>query len=160
MAQALLVIDMQNGLHDVANFAAVVAKVNQRIALYRQRRKPIIFIQHHEPEMIMGSVAWQLAPELDYQGEPIVHKAHPDSFYQTNLQQVLTAQGLTDLELCGCQTEFCIDTTLRVAFHLGYHLSIMQGAFGTCDTPTLTAAQINAHHAHIWAGRFATVLHD
>lgn len=34
MADVLIVIDMQNALHKMANFDAVVAGINKRIAVY------------------------------------------------------------------------------------------------------------------------------
>lgn len=46
---------------------AVLDKVNQRIAVYRQHHAPIIFVQHEEIELPFGSDSWQLFEKLDAQ---------------------------------------------------------------------------------------------
>jgi len=50
------------------------------------------------------------------------------------------------LIICGLQTDFCVDTTVRRAFTLGYHVTLVADAHSTLDNGVLTAAQIIAHH--------------
>ena len=62
--RALLLIDFQKGIESptqqLYRLPAVLDKVNQRIAVYRQHHAPIIFVQHEETELPFGSDSWQL----------------------------------------------------------------------------------------------------
>ena len=62
--RALLLIDFQKGIESPSQqlyrLPAVLEKVNQRIAVYRQHHAPIIFVQHEETELPFGSDSWQL----------------------------------------------------------------------------------------------------
>jgi nicotinamidase-related amidase len=57
--------------------------------------------------------------------------------------------------ITGVQTEYCVDTTCRRAYSLGYHVVLIRDAHSTYDTNTLTASQIIAHHNNILGGWFA-----
>ncbi|GKT03239.1 isochorismatase family protein [Furfurilactobacillus sp. WILCCON 0119] len=159
MADALIIIDMQAGLQDIAHRTQTVAVINQRINLYRADHKPIVFIQHTEPGMEVASAGWQLFSDIDAQGSDTYFiKTRPDSFYQTGLNDFLNMNQLTHIEICGAQVEFCVDTTIRVAFHLGFTVSILLDGITTCDSALLSAEQIKAHHASIWKDRFGTIV--
>ena len=144
--RALLLIDFQKGIESPSQqlyrLPAVLDKVNQRIAVYRQHHAPIIFVQHEEIELPFGSDSWQLFEKLDAQPTDFfIRKTHANAFYQTNLNDLLTEHDIQTLEIAGVQTEFCVDTTIRMAHGLGY----------TClMTPKTTST--------IWAGRFLTFL--
>lgn len=62
--RALLLIDFQKASkvrqRQLYRLPAVLDKVNQRIAVYRQHHAPIIFVQHEEIELPFGSDSWQL----------------------------------------------------------------------------------------------------
>lgn len=62
--RALLLIDFQKGIESPSQqlyrLPAVLEKVNQRIAVYRQHHAPIIFVQHEETELPFDSDSWQL----------------------------------------------------------------------------------------------------
>ncbi|VDG19610.1 Amidase [Lactobacillus brevis ATCC 367] [Lactiplantibacillus mudanjiangensis] len=156
MAQALIVIDLQQALQDLDQRDQVVATVNQRIDQYRAANRPIIFIQHTEPGMEIGSQAWQLFEDLHALGSDTYYlKTRPDTFYQTGLEAFLKMNKLENIEICGAQVEFCVDTTTRVAYHLGFKVDLLIDGISTLDSELLTATQIKAHHAHIWEHRFA-----
>ena len=93
MAQALIVIDMQQALAKIDRRNQVVATINQRIDRYREAQRPIIFIQHTEPGMEVASAGWQLFPDLHAAGSDVYYnKTRPDSFYQTGLEAFLKRQ--------------------------------------------------------------------
>jgi Amidases related to nicotinamidase len=155
MAQALIVIDMQKALKDLDERTQVLETINKRIDQYRQLNKPIVFIQHTEPGMEVGGDGWQLFDELNNIGtDTYFNKTKPDSFYQTGLESYLKMNDLKEIEICGAQVEFCVDTTIRVAFHLGFKIDILIDGITTMDSELLTAKQIKQHHAHIWENRF------
>lgn len=68
----------------------------------------------------------------------------------------MTEQAVQTLEIAGVQTEFCVDTTIRMAHGLGYTCLMTPKTTSTLDNGHLTAAQIIQHHEAIWAGRFLT----
>ena len=70
----------------------------------------------------------------------------------------MTEQAIQTLEIAGVQTEFCVDTTIRMAHGLGYTCLMTPKTTSTLDNGHLTAAQIIQHHEAIWAGRFLTFL--
>ena len=133
---------------------AVLDKVNQRIAVYRQHHAPIIFVQHEETELPFGSDSWQLLKSWIHNPQIFHPKTHANAFYQTNLNDLLTEQAVQTLEIAGVQTEFCVDTTIRMAHGLGYTCLMTPKTTSTLDNGHLTAAQIIQHHEAIWAGRF------
>ena len=133
---------------------AVLDKVNQRIAVYRQHHAPIIFVQHEETELPFGSDSWQLFEKLDTQPTDFSSENTCECLYQTNLNDLLTEQAVQTLEIAGVQTEFCVDTTIRMAHGLGYTCLMTPKTTSTLDNGHLTAAQIIQHHEAIWAGRF------
>lgn len=153
MTSALLVIDMQQGLcsgawaaHDIER---VLPRINGLIDRARAARLPVVLIQHEEEEgdLVHDSAGWQLAEGLHAQSDDLrVRKTTPDAFYETELGQLLQLRGIDHLVVCGLQSDFCIDTTVRRALALGYHVTLAGDAHSTVDNDVLPAAQITAHH--------------
>jgi nicotinamidase-related amidase len=85
----------------------------------------------------------------------IVQKQHPDAFQETTLQDELTRLRISQLILTGMQTDYCVDTTCRRAYSLGYAVTLVQDAHSTFDTPALPAAQIIEHHNGVLGNWFA-----
>ncbi|NVY96725.1 cysteine hydrolase [Lactobacillus sp. DCY120] len=161
--QALLVIDLQAGVCQqpqlIDHFPQLLALVNQHIDHHRQLGQAVIWIQHHDADLPKQSAAWQLVEGLDYRlGDSLVDKIHADSFYKTRLQDLLQQLGVTDLEICGAQTEYCVDTTIKVARDLGYRLSMVGGASSTFDRPNFKATQLINFYEQIWNQRFLNFL--
>jgi nicotinamidase-related amidase len=86
----------------------------------------------------------------------VIHKSTPDAFHETPLQHELAARRIKHLVVAGLQTEYCIDTTCRRAFSLGYHITLVEDAHSTWDSLPLTAQQIINHHNHVLGGEFTT----
>ena len=113
-SDALIVIDMQNEVcAGIYRREELIEQINQRILTYRKAKKPIIFIQHNDDELIKESFGWQMIPELlTASTDKYVEKTHANGFYQTELQKLLTDLSVKLIEFCGAQTEFCVNTTL------------------------------------------------
>ncbi len=157
---ALLVIDVQRGiLNDPIlarkkeinqAFDETVARIAGLIARARTASVPVIYIQHDggpghrlEPE----TSGWPIRPEISpHPGEPVIHKRACDAFFETPLDAELTAAGIQQLVICGCMTQYCIDTTVRRAVSLGYDVVLAADGHMTADTETLRFEQIIAHH--------------
>ncbi len=61
-------------------------------------------------------------------GELVIDKIRYSGFFGTNLHAGLMALGVDTLVVCGLTTECCIDSTVRDAFHLDYHVFIATDA--------------------------------
>lgn len=163
LADCLLVIDLQNGVckgeQPIANFEQLIEQVNTRIEIYKANKRPIIFVQHNDEVLVAPQLDWQLVSELDVPADAqFVQKTHANSFWQTNLQALLEQKQIHSLEICGAQTEYCVDTTVKVAHSLGYQLQMVSGLSTTVDNSFMTATQTIAFYEGIWADRFMTLL--
>lgn len=153
MKTAMLIIDVQR-IICVGEYAAfeidrVIAAINGLSERAREAGVPVVLIQHEEAEEYFrfGSEGWQLAEDLLVADSDIrIRKTTPDSFHQTELQQVLQGLGVQRLIICGLQTDYCVDTTVRRALGLGYEVALAEDAHSTLDNAAIRAPQIIAHH--------------
>jgi nicotinamidase-related amidase len=152
MTTALLIIDMQQALcsgEDAAfGIDNVIEKVNVLSGRARASGTPVVLIQHEEDEgpLQFGSEGWALAGGLLTAAEDLrVRKRTPNSFHRTDLYRLLQERGVSRLVICGLQTEFCVDTTVRQALPLGYSVTLVADAHSTTDG-ALRAEQVIAHH--------------
>lgn len=153
MKSALLVIDVQRGLCEgkYATFDAdgVIRRINSVAGKARAAGVPVIFIQHNSKDgvLVLGSEGWQLARGLEvFEGDLRLHKQAADSFHKTDLHSLLQDLGVTELVICGMQSDFCVDTTTRRALALGYPIVLVADGHTTLDNGLLTAEQISRHH--------------
>jgi nicotinamidase-related amidase len=152
MTSALLIIDVQHALchgTDAAfDVASVIDRINSVSAKARAAGVPVVLIQHEDKDTLQwGTDAWQLDERLQLQDVDLrVRKTACDSFHHTDLQKVLTSRGVDRLIVCGLQSEFCVDTTVRASLARGYPVTLVSDGHSTVDNGVLTAAQISAHH--------------
>ena len=157
---ALLVIDVQRGILAIPNLARkkeidkaldeTVERIAGLIARARTASVPVIYVQHDgspghrlEPDTSGWPIRTEIAPEP---GEPVIHKRACDAFFETTLDAELAAADIKQLVICGCMTQYCIDTTVRRAVSLGYDVVLVADSHTTADTRTLRFEQIIAHH--------------
>jgi nicotinamidase-related amidase len=152
MKTALLIIDVQRALctgdETVFGIGAVIDRINSLSCRARAANMPVVFVQHEEDEGAFrsGTEGWELANGLiTAPGDLRVRKTTPNSFHRTELQEQLQKRGVERVVICGLQTEYCVDTTLRHALSLGYRVVLASDAHSTVDA-VLMAAQIIAHH--------------
>ena len=152
MATALLIIDMQHALcsgDDAAfDIVSVIEKVNAMSGRARASGSLVILIQHEEDEgpLQFGHEGWALAGRLLTAAEDLrLRKRTPNSFHGTDLHRLLQDRGVSHVVICGLQTEFCVDTTVRQALPLGYNVTLAADAHSTTDG-ALRAEQVIAHH--------------
>jgi len=154
---ALLVIDVQhllcNGDYACFDIDNVISRINGLIGEAREASVPVIFVQHEEDDeqgLRHGTPGWALDDRLDAQaGDPRIRKTAPDAFHRTDLDALLRMLGVGHLVICGLQSDFCVDTSVRRALSLGYDVTLVEDGHSTLDDGGLTAAQISAHHTRI-----------
>lgn len=144
MKQALLVIDIQNdyfrgGPMELSGAEAAADRAADVIKKFRERKLPVVFIQHiaARPEAgfflpdTAGAEINQRVKPLD--GEKVITKHFPNSFIETELKAHLDSMKITDLTIAGMMTHMCIDATTRAAKDLGYNTTVVGDACATRD---------------------------
>lgn len=165
MKTALLIIDVQQALTDArpAQADSFLLNLSLLAETARNAGKEAVYVRHdggEGDELQRGLPGWEITREIAPQdGERVFDKRFNSAFRDTALQAYLQTQGIRRLVVCGMQTEYCIDTSVKVAFELGYDLVIPSGAVTTFDNPFLTGAKLNQYYERmIWNGSFARVL--
>ncbi|HDU1469900.1 TPA: isochorismatase family protein [Klebsiella pneumoniae] len=98
-----------------------------------------------------GSEGFALLPELEQPaGALYVTKTACDAFYHTSLAQVLDEHDIQQFVICGCATDYCLDTTIKNGASRGYVIVIAEDAHTTADRPAAQAATLIAHYNEVW----------
>jgi nicotinamidase-related amidase len=152
---ALLVVDVQQGVVAEAHERdAVVSNVGSLVERARRERVPVVWVQHSDEQLVRGSDAWRIAPELTPGGdEPLVEKNYGDSFEDTTLETVLSGLGVGRLVVVGAETDACIRSTIHGAFARGYDAILVSDAHTTGDRTAWGAPppdQVIAHTNLYW----------
>ncbi len=138
---ALLIIDMQKYFlyktsHAYIPSAEIILPgVKQLISIYSRKNLPVIFTLHSntkENEGMMGkwwpkllregSPESHIPAELELPGGIIIEKNQYDAFYNTNLEQILHEENISQVVICGVMTNVCCETTARSAFVRGFEV--------------------------------------
>ena len=77
--------------------------------------------------LVRGEYGHDLVDELKpIEGEPIIDKPGKGSFYATDLDAILSNQGIRRLVVCGVTTEVSVHTTVREANDRGYDVLVLE----------------------------------
>ena len=158
---ALLVIDAQNEMFAEANpvysSERLLKNLQSLIEQARAAEVPVIYVQHNDGGLVKGTHDWEIHESIPPKdGEPVIQKWFADAFHETELHDELKQHDIEHVVIAGNQTEYCIDTSIRRAFSLGYKVTLVGDAHGTWDSESLSAEQIIDHHNGILRG-FAEV---
>jgi nicotinamidase-related amidase len=185
MTRALLVIDVQESfrqgpLWPTISNPGIADDVARLVDGARANGDLVVWVLHCEPgsgtvfDPARGHVRY-LDPLKPRAGEPQLTKTSHNAFTTTNLQQLLTQRGITEVIVCGIRTEQCCETTARVASDLGYQVTFVTEATATnpiahrdapqgqtagqllADPRTLPVGAIIERTEYALAGRFATI---
>ena len=84
-----------------------------------------------------GTEGAEFAPELEVGEEDIIVIKHRYSgFHNTDLDDYLRSNGITDILFGGCATNVCVATTLYDAYDNGYDVTLLSDCSST-DLPEL-----------------------
>jgi nicotinamidase-related amidase len=144
MAQALLLIDLQNdyfpgGRFELVGIDAVSQAAAKLLDRFRSQRLPLVHVRHifadpaapfFAPNTPGIEIHAAVAPVA---GETIITKQFVNSFQQTDLKATLDAQGVDSLLICGAMSQMCVEGTTRAAADLGYRCQVIHDACATRD---------------------------
>jgi len=169
---ALVVIDVQRGFADPRwgrrNNPEMEANTSRLIEAWRARGAPIVFVKHDstEPDSPLRPDRPGNALADIVSGEPdlIVTKSVNSAFYgQPDLDAWLKSNDIGAVVIAGIQTNFCCETTARMAGNLGYDTYFVIDATHTFDLTApdgavITADELTRVTAANLHGEFATVV--
>ncbi len=144
LMHALLIIDVQNdyfpgGKFELVGAVQALEQVKTVLGRFREKGAPVIFVQHMNaspdaPFFIPNTFGAEIHPDIaPLSDEPVVVKHTPNSFFQTNLLELLRAKKVSELVVCGMMTHMCIDTTVRAAKDHGIPVTLLYDACATRD---------------------------
>ncbi len=161
MTRALLVIDVQDSFRQGPLWPTIS---NPGIA--GDVARLVVWVLHSEPgsgttlDPVRGHLRF-IGPLEPQAGEPQLTKTSHNAFTTTNLAQLLTERGITEVIVCGIRTEQCCETTARVAFDLGYQVTFVTEATATTQIPRGlrpgAADVVIERTEYALAGRFAAI---
>ena len=124
---ALVIVDAQVGvIADAWDAPRVIKNLARVVERARERRVPIIWVQHENHELRRDSPAWQLVPALvPADGEARIAKRFESSFEETDLEGELARVAASHIILAGAETNWCIRATAYAALERGYDLTLI-----------------------------------
>ncbi len=165
MKTALLVIDVQQAMIDdrPARMDEFMLNLKMLIDAAHKGCNEVVYVRHDGGEgdsLAYGTSGWQLEKSLIPRAEErVFDKRFNSAFRNTGLHKYLSEQGVTRLVICGMQTEYCVDTSVKVAFELGYDVVVPSGATSTYANPFLSGEKlINYYERMIWHTPLAQVI--
>ncbi|MGR3492659.1 MAG: isochorismatase family protein [Shimia sp.] len=174
---ALLMIDTQVGVHDTAHWGGPTGRMNNPDCLTQLRRlltafraagRTIAFTRHdsREPDsplkLSLPSGA-QLAGLETTPEDIVVEKDVNSGFIGTNLEIQLRRAGARRLVVAGYFTNFCVETTVRMAGNMGFDVYLAHDACATCNRIALDGTDHDPDLVHALSvaamhGEFCTAL--
>ena len=138
MTSALLVVDVQNGVVDgMPGRDELIATIGRLVDSARAAGRLVVWVQHADEDLVRGSEAWQIVPELQPRdGEPVVEKHHRSAFGDTGLGDLLRGHGIEGLVLVGAQSAFCVDMAGKHALADGFDVTWVSDGHGNGDQET------------------------
>lgn len=165
MTRGLLIIDIQRdyfpgGAYPLVEPEAAAAAARKVLDAYRAAGHPVIHVQHvwDAPDasfMKPGTDGVEIHPDIAPEGdEPVVTKAFPNSFVETDLEGQLRSRGIDTVVVAGMMTSMCVDSTVRAGAELGFTIDVVHDA---CAAPDLTFGDSTVPGASVHAAFLAAL---
>jgi len=144
---ALIIIDIQEfyfpgGKSELTDPELAAQNAQKLLQSFREKNMFVIHVKHNfEP----GGNIHQLVKPLP--SEKVIVKDEVNCFKNTDLEQYLRENKITDLVLCGMQTHMCLEGGTRAGSDLGFTCTVIDDA---CATRNLKFGDkiIKAHDVH------------
>ena len=174
---ALLLIDVQKGVHVLNHWGGPTGRMNNPdcqdnlVALlkgFRDAGRAVAFTRHDsiEPDSPL-KFSLPTGEQLDgleiAKGDIVVKKDVNSGFIGTSLEVDLRRAGIRRLVIAGYFTNFCVETTTRMAGNMGFDVYLAHDACATCNRIDLNGVDHDPELVHDLAvasmhGEFCTAL--
>ena len=157
---------------------SIVENINKIIRYFENKNLPIIYIRHlHDPD---GSDAGRMydfsgktgkigfrkeSLETEYiedliiiKGAPEIIKNRYNSFFNTDLADLLNKLKINRVVIVGFMTNFCCESTARDAHDRDYYVDFIIDATGTPGLEKLNQEQIKLASAQTLSTGYANIL--
>ncbi|WP_449537671.1 cysteine hydrolase family protein [Ferdinandcohnia sp. Marseille-Q9671] len=135
--QALLVIDVQNGIVNFKDFDLEIAKIQHIIKDFKAKELPVIMVKHidnqEESPLYRGSEGSEIHESVRDFADYVVEKETQSAFFQTELASVLEKLGVKQIFITGFETEFCCMFTAIAGYDRGYKVTFIEDGTGTVN---------------------------
>ena len=145
---ALLLVDVQEGVNDVKYYGGPSGKrnndsaeENMRCLLTEWRRlgKQVAFTRHNSRELnsplkLSLGTGKQIEGLDIHEADIVVDKDVNSGFIGTSLELELRRSGIDRLVVMGFYTNYCIETTVRMAGNLGFDTYLVHDACAAINT--------------------------
>ncbi|TMV08838.1 isochorismatase family protein [Ruegeria sediminis] len=174
---ALLLIDVQKGVHELTHWGGptgrmnnpdCVANLQKLLGGFRSARRQVAFTRHDslEPDSPL-KLSLPTGEQLDglavQTGDIVVEKDVNSGFLGTSLEIDLRRAGARRLVIAGYFTNFCVETTTRMAGNMGYDVYLAHDACATTNRIDLNGVDHDPELVHDLSvaslhGEFCTAL--
>ncbi|MEO0753027.1 MAG: isochorismatase family protein [Pseudomonadota bacterium] len=174
---ALLLIDVQKGVHKLDHWGGPTGRMNNEACLdnlrallgaFRSAKKQIAFSRHDsiEPDspLKLALDTGQQLPGLEIAaGDVTVQKSVNSAFLGTPLEIELRRLSIKRLVVAGYFTNFCVETSVRMAGNMGFDVYLAHDACATCNRVDLNGTDHEPELVHDMSvanmhGEFCTAL--
>lgn len=160
-----LIVDVQTAIVEghPYNEAEVINNIKILIDEAHKNNIEIVYVRHDDgtgSALEKGTTGWQIYYKIEPgNNELIFDKRYNSAFKDTGLHEYLMYKGADHLILTGLQTEYCIDTTCKTGFELGYSIIIPQSTTSTFDNDYFKGKELAEYYEEkIWKNRFAKIM--
>jgi nicotinamidase-related amidase len=165
MTRGLLIIDIQRdyfpgGAYPLVEPEAAAAAARRVLERFRSDGGPVVHLRHvwDAPDatfMRPGTDGVEIHPEVaPADGEPVIEKANPNGFLDTDLEQRLRELGAEELVVVGMMSSMCVDATVRAAVDLGFETTVVHDG---CAAPDLSFGEREVPGAAVHAAFMAAL---
>jgi len=176
-ATALLLIDVQQGVDDLAYYGGPTGRSNNPLAkdnirtlltTWRESGGKVAFTQHDsieaESPLKLSLDSGQQLPGMEIHDTDIaVSKSVNSGFIGTSLELQLRRAGIQRLVVAGFFTNYCVETTVRMAGNMGFDTFLVHDACSTTNTIGIDGTDYDPELVHNMAiaslhGEFCTAI--
>ncbi|NAW85736.1 isochorismatase family protein [Photobacterium halotolerans] len=169
----LLYIDFQNEYTDGKlklgeNGSLALDKAKTLLDIARDKSTPVFHVLHKASsaspvfncESKMSDVIQLVKPSED---EQIVHKTLPNSFFNTELEELIRLTGRKQIIVAGFMSHMCVTATTIKAVELGYDVIVCEDACATRSLPDQNNNELDGKLVHdvsiaALSDRYATIM--
>lgn len=135
----LMVVHAQNG------WSESLAEAGPPSSPMWHKSNPLKYMRAHPGSQLLIRGSWDHAIVDAMQPlphEPVVHKPRYSAFAGTNLEMLLRAHGITTLVFVGVNTNVCVETAVRDAFHREFFAVMVADATLHAGPPAVFEASV------------------